>query len=143
MNEQSKRTVMNRISTIFCLALLISVIMSGCASDTTGRTNIKYDEYQGLFSNCDYSSANYQSYCYIKIENNKAKFWTEMTKNGVHWSGESDSTIYNLITQGNEVYMQDCETGDLIWKLEVEGDRLITYHKSTNYVNEDGVYEKM
>lgn len=66
-----------------------------------------------------------------------------MTKNGVHWNGESNPTIYNLITQGNKVYMQDCETGDLIWKLEVEGDRLIIYHKSTNYVNEDAVYERI
>lgn len=143
MSEQSKKALMKRISATVCLALLISVIMSGCASGTTGRTNIKYDKYQGLFSYCDYSSDHYQSYSYIKIENNEAKFWTEMTKNGVHWNGKSNPTIYNLITQGNKVYMQDCETGDLIWKLEVEGDRLIIYHKSTNYVNEDAVYERI
>lgn len=45
MSEQSKKALMKRISATVCLALLISVIMSSCASGTTGRTNIKYDKY--------------------------------------------------------------------------------------------------
>lgn len=143
MSEQSKKALMKRISATVCLALLISVIMSGCASGITGTTNVKYGKYQGLFKNCVSSSADYQAYSYIKIENNEAKFWTEIAINGVHAGDEFNAIMYELITQGNEVYMQNCETGDLTWRLETQGDQLITYHKSDNYVNDDAVYEKI
>ena len=101
MKEKINKTVVKKLSVTVILALLISISMSGCASVTT---NIKYGKYQGLFKYC--YSEEYQTYGCVRIEGSQAKFWIDMTMNGIHVGEDSNVTMYELITQGNDVYMK-------------------------------------
>ncbi len=125
---------MKKLLVTLILALLISISMSGCASVIT---NTKFGKYQGLFKYCIS-----EEYHCIRIEGSQAKSWIDMTMNAIHLGEESNVIMYELITLGNDVYMKNCETGDLTWKLEVKGKQLTLYHKSSNYTSVDAVYEK-